>query len=192
MGEMDTLETFQSSDLIRMLPDASSPNISMSMDMLVMGFKLFEKQQRAASLDCEPLRAAARSQIPTKLDDLSGSKLDDCSEGKGCLRNRLYLYISHLIGRSRAFHTLLALKEVSYSFARENDQLEQLDYIWRNALTNFDLQTEILNGEQNWYELVTFLGQITQENIGTGGFNPNTNRNLTSSGGGSPEVEGGN
>ena len=192
MGELDTVATFRSEAMTKAWEKASAPSIPMNMDMVLMGLKLFEKQNRASRLDCDELNDAQNGQgenMPDSLEDLEGSKLDDCKDGKGCLRNRLYLYIAHILGRARALHIFKTYQHVTYDFATTHDQRMHLDVLWQKAINGLNFDEEILQNEQRWYELVSFMGQITQENIGTGGLRPNVDQNLNRSSG-APEVAG--
>jgi hypothetical protein len=190
MGELDTVATFKSQEMSKAWEKVSTPSIPMNMDMVLMGLRLFEKQNRASRLDCDELNDAQNGQgenMPSSLEDLEGSKLDDCKDGKGCLRNRLYLYIAHILGRARAIHMFRTYHHITYDFASTDDQRSHLDHLWQKAIGDFSFDEELLQNEQRWYELVNFMGQITQENIGTGGLRPNVNQNLNRSSG-APEV----
>ncbi len=169
-GEMETWSTIKeltTQDWER----SSAPDIPMTLDALKMVFALFAKERHPSEFKCEELQATAED-MPDKLGELTTADLDNCGQKSDgpCLRNRIVLYMSYVIGRSRAIHEYIALYAVSKKFATSPAQQILLDRVFRDVVAELDLQEELVVNRRRWEETISFFGSYTQGRVG--GSNP--------------------
>ena len=110
------------------------------------------------------------------------SNVNDCSGKNGCLKNRLVLYMSYLIARSKTLHQYRTLYGISKRFATEPLTEHLLERLFVRALSGMDLQEEIGLNRARFDGFVVRMSELAQGDIGSGGIaKPGVSENSTQS-----------
>jgi len=156
----------------------SAPDIPVSMNLVDQAFALVQKQKHEKELNCNDL-SPDQNEPPIKDDGVSGDNLDDCKNGKGCMRNKLFLYVVHILARSRMLHTYDAMYMVASRFATDPGLQQLVDKLFRDTFENLDTQTEMQINRTRYTEFLAFMGKLSQGQVGAGAFfRPNENFNV--------------
>ena len=147
---------------------ASSPDIPMTMNVIQMMYKMYEQTKSTPGINCSELKLEAKD-IPDKESVHSEStNLNDCGKERGCLRNRVALQISYLVGRSRTLHTYRALFSIAGRFVTDQFTADLLARVSTRAFAGMNLDEELHNNYARYSEFVDYMAQLAQGNTGAG------------------------
>jgi hypothetical protein len=141
---------------------ASSPDIPLSINFLDQLHLLFNKGARMEDLNCEEFNFQA-ADIPSMMAAAPGQgSLDDCTGNKACVRNRVIVFYSDVVARSRVLYLYRVLIEQVYKFAVTPELQRYLTQMLREEFGDYDINHEITLNQQRWNEYQTFLAKYAQ------------------------------
>ncbi len=147
---------------------ASSPDIPLTLNFIEQLYTLFNKAAREQDLRCEEFSFSAAN-IPSIMSaERSSNNLDDCSAGKSCVRNRLLVFYSDVVARSRVLYLYRTLIEQVYKFAVTPELYRYLTQMLREEFGDYDINQEISLNQQRWSEYQIFLAKYAQSLSGGG------------------------
>ena len=171
------------SDLIKMddWTKTSAPDIPLSFDLMLASYDLFSRGEvNPQAVKCEDLGQKI-DKMPTKLGKIQDDKPDDCSQPEnGCLRDRVYLHMSYILGRSRALHTYALLFTISEKFATTPGQKMLLQKVFDQTFEGLVIQDELAQNRDRWSQVMNLLGSYKQNGTGITGLSRPANGALAS------------
>jgi hypothetical protein len=156
---------------------ASAPDMPMTMNVIQMLYKMYEQTKRASEIDCGHFSKLADPEaIPDQESVNTGAtNLNDCSPGKGCLRNRVALQISYLVARSRTLHTYRSLFSVAGRFVTDPFSAELLMRVSARAFAGMNLDDELRANYARYDDFIATMGQYAQGNTAGSFLRPGVN-----------------
>ncbi len=147
---------------------ASAPDIPMTINVIQMLYKMYEQTTRASDINCSALRLTASGIPDDETKNQDPKNLNDCSAGKGCLRNRVALQLSYLIGRSRTLHTYRSLFTIAGRFVTDQFTADLLARVSLRAFAGMNLDEELRANFGRYTNFIQYMGQFAQGNTGAG------------------------
>ena len=150
---------------------ASAPDIPMTMNVIQMLYRMYEQTKRGSDVRCDQLKLTA-SDIPDDESKAAGdaNNLNDCSGGKGCLRNRIALQISYLVARSRTLHTYRALFTIASRFVTDEFTGDLFTQVSNRAFAGMDVDEELRANYARYGDFLGYMAELAQGNTGAGTF----------------------
>lgn len=163
---------------------ASGPDIPLSFNLIDQLYRLSSSTvSNAEQLDCKTfdLKADDITTMMGASSTMVKPNLDDCSNNQGCIRNRVLVFLSDMIARSRALHLYRGLMEQSFKFAATPELAEYLSRMFKEEFGDYDINLEISKNRERWEAYQAVLGKYTQSQIGVASSHkPATNNNIAS------------
>lgn len=156
---------------------ASAPDMPMTMNVIQMLYKMYEQTKRASEIDCTHFSKLADPKGIPDEGAMDGGSIDlnDCSPGKGCLRNRVALQISYLVARSRTLHTYRSLFSLAGRFVTDTFSAELLMRVSARAFAGMNLDDELRANYARYDEFIATMGQYAQGNTAGSFLRPGVN-----------------
>jgi hypothetical protein len=162
---------------------ASAPDMPLSFNLVEKLYLISESDTpHPSQLNCNTFDFRAED-IATMMSSAVKNgrvNLDDCSGKQGCVRNRILVFASDVIARSRALHLYRALIEQSQKFAATPQLEEYLNRMVKEEFGNFDINLEIHRNFERWEVYKAFLAKEVQNRIGGSSFGTKDSNNNTS------------
>lgn len=160
---------------------ASSPDIPLTMNVVEQLYEFVEKNP-GKDFTCDQLKKGFDDMPDSDASGADAANLNDCSGKNGCKKNRLVLYLSYLIARSKTLHQYRTLYGISKRFATEPLTDNLLERLFVRALSGMDLQEEIGLNRARFDTFVVRMSELAQGDTGSGGIaRPGTSENSTQS-----------
>lgn len=167
MGKHETTATYNYDKIA--WERAGAPDLPMSLDLDEMLFKLFLNGRTIDEVNCEEVNLTA-DQIPDSFDAVKADNLEECKSANGatggCLRNRLILTLSYLIGRSRTLHTYLILQSMTERFATSVAQQTLVNKVFAEVYGAMEPIHELEMNMSKWRSTMAVLRAETDNSIG--------------------------
>jgi hypothetical protein len=128
------------------------------------------------AMECDAL-AVKVSDMPTSNGADAGTSVNDCKVDKGCLRNRLLLYLSDLIARSRAYHLYALIIDQTDSFATTPEFQKFLGLMLKEQFKDFNIREEIYHNLTAFNKYKELQAKFFQGQIGGSSFLANMDSN---------------
>jgi hypothetical protein len=156
---------------------ASAPDMPMTMNVIQMLYKMYEQTKRASEIDCTHFSKLADPKGIPDEGAIDGGSIDlnDCSPGKGCLRNRVALQISYLVARSRTLHTYRSLFTIVGRFVTDPFSADLLMRLSARAFAGMNLDDELKANYARYDEFIATMGQYAQGNTAGSFLRPGVN-----------------